>query len=155
MGKVTSSTKKPVDLNSLVSQIVQGLGGQIYQIGANVEIASLPHVQGYSDPLRQLFRHLIHNALQFQNVEPLQIHISAKQSGVNWQCSIRDNGKGIAMDQLSTLFTSFSRQESVNHRAASGLGMAICKRAVDLHRGRIWAESQENEGTVIHFTLPQ
>ena len=155
MGKMTSSTKEPVELNSLVSHIVQSLGDQVQQNGATVDIDFLPNVQGYPSPLRQTFRHLIHNALQFQNIEPLQVHISAKPSGVNWQCSIRDNGKGITMDQLNDLFTSFSRQESDKHRAASGLGMAICKRAVDLHGGRIWAESQENEGTVIHFTIPQ
>ncbi len=155
MSKVTSFTKESVELNSLVTHIVQGLGDQILQNGATVDIASLPNIQGYPDPLRQTFRHLIHNALQFQNVEPLQVHISAKPSGVNWQCSIRDNGQGITMEQLNILFTSFSEQESDKHRAASGLGMAICKRAVDLHGGRIWAESQENEGTVIHFTIPQ
>lgn len=59
------------------------------------------------------------------------------------------------MEQLNILFTACSRQESDKHRAASGLGMAICQRTVNLHGGRILAKSQENEGTVIHFTTPQ
>ena len=155
LGKDKSASKEPIVLNSLVSEIVQGLGDLVCQNSAKVKIASLPTVQGYPGPLHHLFSRLILNALKFPNVDPLRVNISAKQSGINWQCSIRDNGKCIPMEQLNTLFSSFSQKEFVNYRASFGLGMAICKRAVDLHKGRIWAESLEGEGTVIHFTLPQ
>jgi signal transduction histidine kinase len=143
-----------VSLESLIEEVQGVLQPQIQIQGAQIAIESLPSVQGYVIPLKQLFFHLIDNSLRHSGEGGVVVKVSAERSGSSWHCMVWDNGPGMSFEKLSQVFSLFGQENIQMDRLASGLGMAICQRIVMLHGGRIWVESAEAHGTVVHFTLP-
>ena len=85
---------------------------------------------------------------------PLEVHIDAEQSDSQWEFSVSDNGSGLVEDETGSVFTMFYRGSSSEGRPGTGIGLAICKKLVEAHGGRIWAEPRDHGGTVVRFTLP-
>jgi PAS domain S-box-containing protein len=151
-----ASSFRKVELESLFTAIEVELHVAITEHQAVVERdGPLPTVFGDPVQLQQLFTHLLSNALKFQQEGALpKITISAKGDGDWWHLSIRDNGIGIAADHQEQVFEMFRRLHGPGRYPGSGLGLALARRIVEAHGGRIWLESKPGLGTVVHLTLP-
>src|SRR5262249_5525246 len=104
--------------------------------------------------LAQLAQNLLSNAVKFRGALPPRVEVSAEPAGGSWLFSVRDNGLGIPARDLERIFGGFERLHPAAERPGSGLGLAICKRIVERHGGRIWAESEPGRGSTFYFTLP-
>jgi light-regulated signal transduction histidine kinase (bacteriophytochrome) len=102
----------------------------------------------------QLFQNLLTNAIKFSKPGPPQIHISARGGGTDWTFSVHDNGIGIRTEYFDRIFIMFKRLHDRTQFAGTGIGLAICKRIVERHHGRIWVESTPGKGSTFNFTLP-
>jgi len=103
----------------------------------------------------QVFQNLVGNAIKFRSpARPCLIHVGACQSDNTWEFAVRDNGIGIETEQHARIFALFHRLHSRDRYAGTGIGLALCKRIVEHHGGRIWVESRPGEGSTFHFSLP-
>lgn len=146
---------QPTDCESLLSQVLENLQVAIAQSQAQVTHAPLPTVMGDKIQLIQLFQNLISNAIKFRREEPPSVHISAAPLENEWVFSIRDNGIGMEPEYFERIFVIFQRLHSRVEYPGTGIGLAVCKKIVERHGGRIWVESQLGVGTTFHFTLPK
>src|SRR5579872_4320777 len=139
------------DLEAALTHLTQA----IEESGASVTHDPLPTVQVDRGQMVRLFQNLIGNALKYReaDVAPV-IHVSAEQSGDDWVIAVRDNGIGFDPQYASSIFTPFKRLHQPDTFPGTGVGLAISRRIVEAHGGRIWAESQPGEGAIFRFTLP-
>jgi light-regulated signal transduction histidine kinase (bacteriophytochrome) len=114
----------------------------------------LPVVMADEDQLAQLFQNLIGNAIKFTEDRPPKVHISVSEEKGFHRFSIQDNGIGIASENLERIFGASQRLHSIDEYPGTGLGMAICKKIVERHGGRIWVESEPGKGSIFYFTIP-
>jgi chemotaxis family two-component system sensor kinase Cph1 len=98
---------------------------------------------------------LIKNAIQFRGDSSPQIHISAEENNYEWIFSVKDNGIGIESEHKEDIFAVFQRFHSINGHDGTGMGLAICKKIVDCHSGRIWVESETGKGSIFYFAIPK
>jgi light-regulated signal transduction histidine kinase (bacteriophytochrome) len=103
--------------------------------------------------LGQLFQNLLGNAIKFRGQSPSRIHVFAKENNNEWQISVQDNGMGILPEYRDRVFLIFQRLHSAGDFPGTGIGLAICKRIVERHGGKIWLESPPEGGCIICFTL--
>lgn len=152
--RVGMSTKafQEVDLSAPLKTALENLRVQAEEVGARILIGEMPVLR--SDPVQmlQLFQNLIGNALKFRSKEPPLIHIESRISGGEWLISVRDNGIGIPAEFKGQIFQIFQRAN--RNYPGAGIGLAVCKKIVDRHGGRIWVESEEGKGSTFYFTLP-
>ena len=143
-----------IDGKALVADVCADLALRIADVGGEVVIGELPLIKGRKTDLRLLFQNLISNGLKFtrQGVSPV-ISIAAELSGDEWLFSVRDNGIGIDAENYQRIFLIFQRLHARDQYEGSGIGLAHCKKIVELHGGKIWLESEVNKGTVFYFTL--
>jgi light-regulated signal transduction histidine kinase (bacteriophytochrome) len=139
--------------SAAVKNAMDNLAADIAANSASITCGQLPAVYADEAQLTQLFQNLIHNAIKFCTNEKRSVHIWAEPAGDEWIFSIKDNGIGIASSDLDRVFNLFTRLNGNDQYAGSGIGLAICKRIVTRHGGRIWVESVFGEGTTIHFAL--
>jgi len=118
-------------------------------------VDSLPVVTADNSQLQQVFHNLLINALKFCGPEPPQIHIAAQQKEQEWVFSVRDNGIGLDQRYAERIFVIFQRLHTRREYPGTGIGLAICKRIVERHDGRIWVESEPGKGATFYFTLPK
>lgn len=145
---------EPVDCGQLLEQILTNLRPMIAESGATVTCGPLPTVVADTVQLRQLFQNLLANALKFRRGESPSIEVGAQTCEDSWEFSVRDNGIGIAPHEVEHVFELFHRLHTADF-PGTGIGLAFCKRIVDHHGGRIWAESLPGRGSIFHFTLPR
>jgi signal transduction histidine kinase len=112
----------------------------------------LPTLRGDATRLGQVLQNLIGNALKFCTTPP-RIHLSARPEGRHWRFAVRDNGIGIDPSQVGKLFQVFQRLHGRSEYPGTGIGLAICKKIIDQHGGRIWVESQPGQGATFYFTI--
>ena len=146
------------DCNAVLESAMTAIRGEIESSGAQVMgEGSLPIVKGEVALITQLFRNLLSNALKYSN-RPPRIEISAVAQEGQWLFSFRDNGIGIAPEDREKIFEPLERARKpvtgTGGGKGSGLGLAICKKIVEAHGGRIWVESTPGEGSTFYFTLP-
>jgi light-regulated signal transduction histidine kinase (bacteriophytochrome) len=120
-----------------------------------VEVADLPQLNVYETEISQVFQNLIINAIKFQKkgVQP-DIQIRSERIKDAWKFSVRDNGIGIAASHFERVFGIFQRLHTHEEYEGSGIGLANCKKIIQLHRGEIWIESTLGEGSTFYFTIP-
>ena len=143
------------DTAQAVDRAVSNLHAEIESAGAAVKTADLPTVRADSSQLTRLFQNIIGNSVKYRHAErPLEVTIDADQDGDHWRFAVTDNGSGLAPDEADAMFDRFYRGASASGRPGTGLGLAICKKVVEGHGGKIWAEPAPDGGTVVRFTLP-
>ena len=143
-----------VDCGEIVSSTLANLATSIRDSGALVTCDVLPVLSADETQMRQLFQNLIANALKFRGDKPPEVHVSAKRQGDDWVFAVRDNGIGIERQYRDKVFGLFQRLHKRNDYPGTGIGLAICKKVVERHRGRIWVESEPGQGATFLFTLP-
>ena len=143
-----------VDSEALLTRVLSELQVAIADAKGEVTYDLLPTVQGDETRLGQVFQNLIGNALKFCKEMP-RIHISAQRDGQHWRFAVRDNGIGIDPAQIKRLFQVFQRLHTRSEYPGTGIGLAICKKIVERHGGRIWVESQPGKGATFYFTIPE
>lgn len=133
---------------------IENLQVAISQSGAVITHDALPAVMADESLLTQVFQNLIGNALKFRGEAPPRIHVSATRDEQEWVFSVRDNGIGIDPKYMGKLFVLFSRLHGHAKYPGTGIGLAVCKRVVAHHGGRIWVESEPGKGSIFYFTVP-
>jgi PAS domain S-box-containing protein len=144
----------PTDCNEVLEQVSRNLQVAIAENDATIFHDSLPTVIADKTQLIQLFQNLIGNAIKFRRKESPEIYIQVEQTASEQIFSIRDNGIGIQPHYLERIFEVFKRLHTRQEFPGTGIGLAICKKIVDRHGGRLWAESKPEEATTFYFTLP-
>jgi signal transduction histidine kinase len=141
-----------VDLTGLAEQCLRRLAAAIEDSGADLHLGQLPTVEGDEIQLCQVLQNLLANALKFREHTP-EVAVSATREAAAWRIDVADKGIGIPPEQAERVFEMFSRLQS--HRyPGTGIGLALCRRIIERHGGRIWHEPRPRGGTVFHFTLP-
>ena len=146
-------TFERVDLSLLLEQALKNMKTTIEETGAKITHDALPILTVEKTQLTQLFQNLISNALKFHGDKPPEIHVGTVQHDDQWQFSVRDNGIGFEAEHSEKIFEPFKRLHGRDKYPGTGIGLAICKRIVERHRGRIWVESKPGEGTTFYFTI--
>jgi len=143
-----------VDCNKIIEEVTESLHCCIKDSKAVIRYSPLPTIDGYHSEIRDLFQHLMSNALKFRkkDVTPL-IRIGALDGDDNWQFFIQDNGIGIDEQFKERIFVIFQRLHNRNEYEGSGIGLSHCRKIVELHNGKIWLESTVAEGTTFYFTI--
>jgi len=147
----------PTECGAVVADALANLHTTIEECGARVDYDGLPTVYADGSQVTQLFQNLIGNALKFRRLntdEAPRIRIHARRDGAGWTFAVQDNGIGIDPAYAGRIFVIFQRLHTREEYAGTGIGLAICKRIVERHGGRIWVESQPGQGATFLFTLP-
>jgi hypothetical protein len=147
-------THEPVDCSKVLHDTLMTLHASLRESGARVNAGPLPTVEGDPTQLFQLFQNLISNAIKFAADEPPAIEITADRDGDCWRFMVKDNGIGIEPAHAQRIFAVFQRLHGRGEYPGSGVGLAICKRIVERHNGRIWVESPPDGGSTFYFTIP-
>jgi PAS domain S-box-containing protein len=141
------------DCNEIMRQAIANLKIAIRQSEARIAGQNLPQVFGDKTQLLQLFQNLIANAIKYRSLPPPEVQIEARYREGEWLFSVRDNGIGIDPKQGDRIFQIFQRLHTRQEYPGTGIGLAICKRIVERHRGHIWVESEPSRGAIFYFTL--
>jgi PAS domain S-box-containing protein len=148
--------KKLVTINvkKIIDEVLADLETSIKTSQASIEVNEMPEILAYETELRQLFQNLITNAIKFRkpNHTP-KIKISATKPDRKWKFTISDNGIGIAPEHFERVFGIFQRLHTKEEYEGNGIGLANCKKIVELHNGEIWLDSKLEEGTTFYFTI--
>jgi PAS domain S-box-containing protein len=145
-----------VEMNRVMERVIANLRFAIEEKKAEVAVADLPVLWGDPVQLAQVFQNLIGNALKFCSTgRPLKIEIGASQVEDFWEFTVRDNGIGIDPEDTERIFVIFQRLHTRQEYEGTGIGLAICKKIVERHGGRIWVDSIKGEGSTFHLTIKQ
>jgi PAS domain S-box-containing protein len=141
------------DLGLVMRRSLANLSRAIEDAGATVTHDELPAVHGDAVQLLQLFQNLIANAIKFRSQSPPRIEVACTPDGSGWRFTLTDNGIGIAPEDVDRVFGLFARLHSKDDYPGAGIGLALCKKIVEAHGGRIWIEQAPGGGAVLGFTL--
>jgi PAS domain S-box-containing protein len=142
-----------VNCEDIVQQAMDNLKIAIEECGALVSHDAIPTIKADEGQLVRLFQNLIGNAIKFHGQEPPRVHISAKRRCDMVTFSVRDNGIGIDPQHAQSIFEIFRRLHTREEYPGTGMGLAICKKIVERHGGRIWVQSKSGEGSTFCFTM--
>lgn len=142
-----------VDTALVMEEVGNIFREKIIAARAQVDIEPLPVIAGDRVQLTQLFQNLLSNALKYHSDRPPVIRIRAKEEAAHWQFSVEDNGIGIDPQFFEKIFIIFQRLHNKNDYSGTGIGLAICKKIVERHGGRIWVESSPDQGSTFYFTI--
>jgi signal transduction histidine kinase len=147
-------TFEPTNCSVALEQAIYNLHKAVEESGAELTYDLLPTVSGDSSQLTRLFQNLIGNAIKYRGKEKPEIYISAQQKGDEWVFSVRDNGIGIGSQYFEKIFDVFRRLHTREEYDGTGIGLAVCKKIVERHGGKIWVESAPGKGSTFYFTVP-
>jgi ligand-binding sensor domain-containing protein/signal transduction histidine kinase len=144
-----------LDCNIILQEVLADLGIAVTEAGAKINAGHLPVISGHQTGIKQLFQNLIANGIKFRkkDVAPV-IRITVEKSNASWKFSFAVNGIGIEKQHCDKIFEIFQRLHSRKEYEGSGIGLAHCKKIVELHKGNIWVASLVGGGSTFHFTLP-
>jgi light-regulated signal transduction histidine kinase (bacteriophytochrome) len=137
---------------TVLEKALADLQEMIEESGATIESAPLPEIEGDLQQIAQVFQNLISNAIKFRGGEPPRVHVSAERGPHEWIFAVRDNGRGLPPSEAESVFTIFKRLHP--EVPGSGIGLALCRKIVERHGGRIWAKPLPSGGSAFFFTLP-
>jgi PAS domain S-box-containing protein len=146
-------TFKNTDCNAVIEGVLKSMEATIAESGAVITRGKMPTVLSDATQLAQIFQNLLANAIKFRGTEPPRLHIEVKERAGAWLFSVEDNGIGIEPPYTSKIFLIFQRLHAKQY-AGTGIGLAICKRIVERHGGKIWVESEPGQGSTFFFTIP-
>lgn len=144
----------PTSMQTVLDEALSNLQVTIRESGAEITHNAMPTVMADGSQLVQVLQNLIGNAITFRRESPPRVHIAAERRGDEWVLSVRDNGIGIDSKYFHRLFTMFQRLHARNEYPGTGIGLAIVKKIVERHLGRVWVESQPGQGSTFNFTIP-
>ncbi len=154
IGRITSGFTE-VDLNKVLTDVAAQLNWRREQAAGEITWSGLPVVRGEEPLLSALFTNLISNSLKFRHPDrPPKVHLEAEQVGDEWQISCTDNGIGIEPEYADKIFVIFQRLHPKDEYPGTGIGLAIVKKIIEYHAGRVWLDPESREGTLFRFTLP-
>ncbi len=145
---------EPVDCEQILGKALKNLASVISEAEAVITHDPVPTVAADDTQLLQVFQNLIQNAIKFRRNEPPKVHVSAIRNKDDWVFSVKDNGMGIDSRHLDRIFVIFQRLVKRSEYEGTGMGLAIVKKVVERHRGRVWVESEPGAGTTFYFTIP-
>jgi PAS domain S-box-containing protein len=145
----------PTDVNAVLARVLRTGDALVRESGAVVTSGTLPTVHADAGQLEQVLQNLIFNALKFRGDEPPRVHVSAAREDGAWHFSVRDNGIGLDMEFADRIFVIFQRLHGRDQYGGTGIGLAICRKIIERHGGRIWVESAPGAGATFHFTIPE
>lgn len=143
---------EPVALGDVMSVVAEDLGPTLAKAGATLAVGDLPEVEGDPLQLRRVLQNLVGNAVKFRGDDAPHVEVSAMRDSAAWVVTVRDNGIGVDPDQATRIFGMFSRVDT--KADGVGIGLAICRRVVEAHGGRIWVEPAKGGGSAFRFTMP-
>lgn len=149
-----NSEREEIDCQRLLSDVCEDLGARIEDTQAEIRYSDLPRIAGKRTELRMLFQNMISNGIKFsrKDVRPC-IHVSAERGDGEWVFCVRDNGIGISAEHFDKIFNIFQRLHNRDDFEGAGIGLAHCKKIVEMHSGKIWLESSLGEGSAFYFSL--
>jgi signal transduction histidine kinase len=150
----TTEAFRPVDLNRVVAEALDAFDDAIVASGATVTVADLPEVDGDAGLLGAVFQNLLGNAVKFRSDQPPRVDVTASCQNDEWTIKVSDNGIGVDPLYADQIFTLFGRLHHKSDYAGTGIGLALSKKIVEFHGGRIWLETTDEQGATFAFTLP-
>jgi len=144
-----------VDLNRVRERVIETLDKEISDLGAEVTSDELPLLMADETQMEQLFQNLLSNSLKFHGLDPPTVHIGVDEEPDEWVLSFRDNGIGIDPGETERIFLMFQRLHTQEEVPGTGIGLAVCKKIVGRHDGRIWVESSPGHGATFFVALPK
>jgi light-regulated signal transduction histidine kinase (bacteriophytochrome) len=145
---------EPTSCDDVLDRAIDNLEFSIKETSATIVRDPLPTVMADAVQLVQLFQNLIGNAIKFHGETVPRINISAQRQNAEWVFSVKDNGIGFDPQHAERIFAIFQRLHARDEYPGTGIGLAVCKRIIERHGGRIWAESAPGQGSTFRFTLP-
>jgi signal transduction histidine kinase len=145
--------REQVELSRVMAEVAEDLCPALDAADAELTFGELPEVEADPRQLRRVLQNLVSNALRFQAAEPPRIEVSALRDAREWLVTVRDNGSGVPPAYASRIFGMFARLDTRSE--GIGVGLAVCRRIVEAHGGRIWVEPVEGGGSAFRFTLPR
>ena len=146
--------RAPADLNEVLDRVLRDLETTLHGAGASVTRDPLPTLPVNAQQIGLVLQNLIANGVKFRGTAPPRVHVGARRDDADWVFSIRDNGIGIDPKYFAQLFQIFHRLHGRGEYPGTGIGLAICKKVVERHGGRIWVESTPGDGSAFLFTIP-
>ncbi len=145
---------EPTEVEAALERAIANLRGRTAESGALLTHDPLPTVMADGTQLMQLFQNLIGNAIKFRSEQPPAIHVGVQRLEDAWLFSVRDNGIGLEPQFAERIFVIFQRLHTRDEYPGTGMGLAICKKIVECHRGRIWVDAELGQGATFYFTIP-
>jgi len=144
-----------INLSSVITEVLGNLKTVSAEAGATITCGAMPRINANNLEMVQLFQNLIANAIKYRGQRPLEIRIDARAEGGKWVFSIKDNGIGIDPQFKERIFDMFRRLHGKTEYSGTGIGLAICKKIVENHGGKIWVDSGLNDGSTFYFSIKQ
>jgi light-regulated signal transduction histidine kinase (bacteriophytochrome) len=143
-----------VSCDAVLEQALANLSYPIEQTGAEIEADPLPRVSAEVPLLTTVFQNLVGNALKFHGEQPPRVRVTVRRDGDFWEFAVADNGIGIDDDYAERIFVIFQRLHNKADYPGTGIGLAMCRKIVEYHGGRIWLDTSVESGSRFCFTLP-
>ena len=152
----TTETFEPVDTDRVLSRALATLDDRMVASHAEIVRGPMPVLHGDATLLTALFQNLVGNALKYSSPDRTpRVEISAEQRGDEWLFTISDNGIGIDPQYAERIFTIFQRLHLRDQYGGTGIGLALCRKIVEFHRGKIWLGESSGPGATFQFTIPE
>jgi PAS domain S-box-containing protein len=145
----------PTDLNEVLQYVTRLLAEDIKKNQASITVHPMPVIEANKTLISQLFVNLVSNAMKYRNEKTPEIEIGSTQEPGHWTFYVKDNGIGIDPKFFDKIFIIFQRLHNKNEYSGTGIGLAICKKIVDIHKGKIWLQSEPGKGSTFYFTIPK